>query len=278
MAAAITQSPHFFNLCTEIQAQILGEVLEDSNSLDCRTVCKTFLTSSDKAIKKKWEDLQKNPPPGPFGFIEACTRVNKKYAKDGFNYLTLFRALNQEWGIIGVKIHDCQLNVSSSYQAELQNFLCARLNDFSLEQIWNRTMVKFYQFGWSKSGAAAIRNFFSLLRTQHVLSTFERMDFSDLDIRYIPIEVSYFTGLRALRLCRNNIDILPNFIGNLKELRVLDLSDNDLQVLPKDFPNWTHLRRINLDDNPLNSHGLRQCAEWKANVAALRQIIPMELD
>ena len=99
-----------------------------------------------------------------------------------------------------------------------------------------------------------------------------------MGIRYIPIEVSYFSGLTALRFSRNNIDILPDFIGNLRRLRCLNLKDNNLQELPKDFPNWTHLRHVNLDDNPLNDLGRRQFAEWKANVDALRDEIPMDVD
>lgn len=280
---AAIQSPLFFTLPSEIQSQIFDFALEQSESLGNRRICRQLLRVVDSVIKKKWEDLQKNPPLGPFGLQHACIRITKKYSVNGtytenFNYLDLFRALHHEWKFIGMNIYSHQLNVATSFQTELQTHLYHQLNDRSLMQMWSRILPKTYQFAWPVSTAASIRECFSYPHIQTVLSSIDKMNFSDLEIRLIPIEISYFGGMTELKLCCNNIDYLPDFIGNLKNLRVLNLEDNDMQELPRDFPKWTHLKEVNLKDNPLNSHGLWQVAEWKKNVAALHSEVPMELE
>jgi len=279
--ATIQNSP-FLSFFLEQKVQIFDFAWGDGQKLEHRYICKNLLIVINAIIKKKWEDLQKNPPLGPFGFQQACSRIKNKFSVNGsypenFNYLTLFRALNQEWRMVRMKIRTGALQVTSSFQVELQAHLHQHLNEFSLLQIWQRSLPKLYPFTWTMPNGTSIRECLSKPLIQTVLSSIDKMDFSDLGIRFIPIELCYFCGLTELKLCRNLIDFLPDFIGNLKDLQVLNLEDNDLQVLPESFPNWTHLKVVNLKDNPLNSHGLQQLAEWKRNVAALRNQVPMEI-
>lgn len=282
MFVAAIQNSHFLSLARENQAQIFDFSWGNDQNLEHRCICKNLLIAINALIKKKWEDLQKNPPLGPFGFQEACSRIKNKYSVTGsypesFNYLMLFRALNREWGMVRMKIHPGALQVTSSFQAELQAHLHQHLNEFSLSQIWQRSLPKLYPFTWTMPNVPSIRECLSKPLIQTVLSSIDKMDFSDLGIRYIPIELCYFCGLTELKLSHNHIDFLPDFIGNFKDLQVLNLEDNDLQELPESFPNWTHLKEVNLKDNPLNGRGLQQLVEWKKNVAALQTQVPMEI-
>lgn len=277
---AAVHNSHFLTLPIDNQAQVFNFVWGDKQNLENRLICKSSLKAINILIKKRWEDLQKKPPIGPFGFENACSRIKKKFSVGGcfpenFNYLTLFRSLNQEWTRIGMEIQEGPLNLTSVYQSQLQTDLYNNLLDFSLTQMWCRFIPHFFQFCWVIPDAETIRN--DMGENHAVLESTVTADFSGLEIRFIPVELNYFCNVTQLKLSQNHIEFLPDFIGKFKQLQILNLEDNELQELPKDFPNWTHLKMVDLTDNPLNDHGQKQLAEWKKNVASLRTEQPMEL-
>lgn len=272
---AVTPVDYFSTLWTDNQIQIFDLAWGESQDLNHRQISRTLCKAVDLLVKKKWEELQANPALGAFGFREACSRIYKKFSvngkyPEGFNYLSLFRALNREWGLVRVNIPKSQLNVTRAFQNELQTFLHNQLYDESLMSMWDRISLKLrYVVSHEPSNAASLRNYLSLLPVQTVLSSLTCMNFSELGIRFIPFEITYFSDMKGLKFSHNAIDVLPDFIGDLKNLRFLDLEDNDLQELPDDFPNWTYLEKVNLKDNPLNARGLEQYAAWKKNKAIL---------
>jgi Leucine-rich repeat (LRR) protein len=54
-------------------------------------------------------------------------------------------------------------------------------------------------------------------------------------------------NLKSLRdITLNRFDIIPNFVGELKDLISLDISGNDIKILPDFIKNLTNLRKLNL--------------------------------
>ncbi|MGE8712175.1 leucine-rich repeat domain-containing protein, partial [Leptospira interrogans] len=51
----------------------------------------------------------------------------------------------------------------------------------------------------------------------------------------------------------NQLTILPNEIGQLKNLQVLELNNNQLTTLSKEIGQLKNLKRLELDNNQLSS-------------------------
>jgi len=267
---------YFSNSGYDIQKIILEQTWEKVPNLNHREICQKLRRTIDYLVQEKWEDLQRRPALGPFGFKEACTRIKNKFCTtvlypEKFNYLTLFRELNKEWEAVGIEIPRGSLNVTRAHQKLLQAHLYQKLVDYSLVQIRDKIFFHLHDFAWDMpSQPNALRTYLTEPDVQVAMSGIRTLDLSQLEIRFIPIEITYFSALHELNLSQNHIDHLPDEIGSLKTLRFLNLEDNDLQELPKDFPNWTHLKEVNLKNNPLNATGQAQYDAWINNKAVLR--------
>ncbi len=188
---------------------------------------------------------------------------------ENLNYLSLFRALNEEWKAVWVAIPAGELMMSHSHHTALQARLYQRCIDESLTKMWGRIWLSLLPYSFQLSKSGDIRKWIAQVHNEAACTSLLQMDLSDLGIRYLSFELCAFTCLEELDLSQNHIDALPDFVGDLKELRVLNLKDNDLQELPDSFPTWTHLRVVNLSENPLNSRGQAQLEQWEKNVRAL---------
>lgn len=130
-----TRLNHFLSLVPGNHAQIFDFVWGDAQELENRLICKDLLKAIDILIKNKWEDLQKNPPRGPFGLQIACRNIKKKFSVHGcfpenFNHLKLFRSLFEEWSRAKMKIQNGPLNLTLSYQIQLQADLSSILINY----------------------------------------------------------------------------------------------------------------------------------------------------
>ncbi|MFX1516438.1 MAG: leucine-rich repeat domain-containing protein [Promethearchaeota archaeon] len=77
------------------------------------------------------------------------------------------------------------------------------------------------------------------------------MDFSDNDLSTLPATLGNLSSLDRLLVRGNNIETLPEEIGNLQSLFELDLADNKLKYLPKSLGKLSYLNNLNLRSNQL---------------------------
>ncbi len=259
----------FSVLPSEVTLPIFERVLATDGNLHSRVISTELLIFADEVIKKKWLELVKNPPSGPFNFkcmIESLqNRIN---TPKEINYLHLFRELNRTCAKTGISIPSGELKISKRHFARLQKRCLRKCLDFSLDSLCNKISKQLILF-WPAFGTLKMaREWLYDPFTANIRSTFHTLDLSDVGIRFIPIEILCFPNLRYLNLSDNHIEFIPRFLGELRQLVVLNLRDNDIQSLPKEAANWTHITRIDLADNPLNRDAidlLRQREENREN-------------
>jgi len=73
------------------------------------------------------------------------------------------------------------------------------------------------------------------------------LSFNQLQV--LPETIGNLINLQMLNLFYNQLQVLPETIGNLVNLRELELSWNQLQVLPETICNLVNLRELNLGKN-----------------------------
>lgn len=252
----------FSILPPELTLEIFERVLATDGNLYSRIVCKELLIFADEVIKKKWLELEKNPPPGPINL--QSTRIN---IQGEINYLHLFRELNRTFVRGGAPIPAGNVRMSQSHFASLQECLRKSL-DFSLKILCDKISKQLILFWPAFGSSGTAREWLYDPSSLPVRSTFHTLDLSDAGIRFIPIEINCFPNLRYLNLADNHIESLPPFLGTLKHLVVVNLKENHIESLPKETADWTHITRIDLADNPLNPEAiaiLRQREENREN-------------
>ncbi|MBS0605257.1 MAG: leucine-rich repeat domain-containing protein [Verrucomicrobia bacterium] len=277
MSTSATQTALFFFLPPEKQVEIFDVVLSSDGNLGSRLVCRDWLKPINESVRKRWQYLKQHPPVGPLHTQFAIARAENQFRIDGqlpegFNYLELFRSLNREWKNREVVVRNGELQLACAHYSSLQAALHSKLVDFSLMEMWKRVWPSLSPFACDFQTPQMVREWIQSPDTEAIRESVIFMDLSDLGIRYIPIELTYFPNVQRLRLQKNHIDSLPPFLGQLKAIRFLNLSDNDLQELPDDFPTWTHLGSVDLTENPLNEKGKAQIAQWKSNVERLQNV------
>lgn len=110
--------------------------------------------------------------------------------------------------------------------------------------------------------AEAIRRF---LKVCGEVKSIQKLDLSKIEITAIPEELDLFTGLKELKLCGNNIDVLPPSFGKTWEgLDTLELCHNKLTLIPEGFGSkWTNLKHISFEGNKLASLPSDFGASWE---------------
>jgi Leucine-rich repeat (LRR) protein len=77
------------------------------------------------------------------------------------------------------------------------------------------------------------------------------LDMSDCCLSTIPQCVGFLTGLRLLKLMRNNIVALPEELGYCTNLESIDLSQNNINALPDMFSRLSKLIIFTINENQL---------------------------
>ncbi|MEO0648281.1 MAG: COR domain-containing protein, partial [Cyanobacteria bacterium J06650_10] len=88
-------------------------------------------------------------------------------------------------------------------------------------------------------------------------------------IEELPDTIGNLTSLQSLDLIGNQLSSLPEVIGNLTSLQSLDLSSNQLSSLPEAVGNLTSLQSLDLSSNQLSS-----LPKW---IQSLNQIETLDL-
>ncbi|XP_070696576.1 leucine-rich repeat-containing protein 18 [Pempheris klunzingeri] len=83
-----------------------------------------------------------------------------------------------------------------------------------------------------------------------------RLTLSNMGITIFPKCLLKLTSVDELDLSRNQIQKLPDNIGNFSSLRWLDLHSNKLESVPESIGNLVGLTHLNLSNNRLVSAGL----------------------
>jgi hypothetical protein len=83
------------------------------------------------------------------------------------------------------------------------------------------------------------------VRDNHIV----RLKIIGQELEFLPENIGNLTALEIFMLKDNDLQFLPESFGNLGELRHLELSKNNLSFLPDSFGNLKNLESINLIDN-----------------------------
>ena len=67
--------------------------------------------------------------------------------------------------------------------------------------------------------------------------------------------------LEELDLSKNNLNNIPDFIGNLNNLEVLILNENKLRNLPETIKNLAKLKRLEITNNKLTEEEKQKIKE-----------------
>lgn len=89
-------------------------------------------------------------------------------------------------------------------------------------------------------------------RIEHALNNNkESIDLSSFRLKELPKDLKKISWLKRLNVSYNDLEELPEWLGDLKKLEVLDLRSNKLKSLFKGISNLTKLNSINIRDNSL---------------------------
>mmetsp|Transcript_26661 Transcript_26661/g.66999 ORF Transcript_26661/g.66999 Transcript_26661/m.66999 type:complete len:325 (+) Transcript_26661:65-1039(+) len=83
------------------------------------------------------------------------------------------------------------------------------------------------------------------------LQSLRRVDASMNSFQVIPKSFCYLRSLTTLRLCENQLEVLPDEFGELKSLQVLDLGTNCFQDLPLCVCSLSNLRVLLINSNAI---------------------------
>ncbi len=81
----------------------------------------------------------------------------------------------------------------------------------------------------------------------------QRLDLSGNQIQFIPDAIGNLVNLQRLDLSGNQIQVIPNAIGNLVNLQELNLSVNQIKVIPNAIGNLVNLQRLCLRLNQIQA-------------------------
>ncbi|KAJ0067183.1 hypothetical protein NL108_012915 [Boleophthalmus pectinirostris] len=85
------------------------------------------------------------------------------------------------------------------------------------------------------------------------LDNIDELDLSRNQLEKIPNDIGDFLSLMVLDLHSNRLKSVPEAIGNLKKLEYLNLSNNFISTLPSTVGSLTHLKVFNVGMNHLDS-------------------------
>lgn len=260
-----------YSLHKDIYSEIFTHLFNAGNHLWTREVCKGWCKAIDGIIRLKWEKLKQSHPSSPLLLEREFSRIEKKFSVQLENvqrnkYLEFFRRLNVYFAKNGALISQKEIGISWNHFNDLQKQILQKKQDQSLLLMWKRLLKPLFSVGIViELNVKEIRDWLENPESLPIRESILKLDLSDLGIRFIPSEVSFFTEIADLNLSSNYIDLLPDFLKDLGKLKKLNLYDNTLTVLPDDFSDWTHLEEINLKDNSLDAQSLEKLELWKRN-------------
>jgi len=82
--------------------------------------------------------------------------------------------------------------------------------------------------------------------------TITMIDLRDSDLKLVPEEIRAYTDLRVLRLSKNKVDKLPDWIGEVASLEVLAAEDCGLTRLPESLAHHARLQELDLGYNDID--------------------------
>src|SRR5690606_16557512 len=77
------------------------------------------------------------------------------------------------------------------------------------------------------------------------------LNLDDNNLNTLPESIGNLKALKEIKLYNNNLNTLPESIGNLKALKKLDISNNNLSILPDSIAKLKALGSLSLYDNQL---------------------------
>ena len=123
---------------------------------------------------------------------------------------------------------------------ELRQTKQLQLGDNWINSIWN----------WADSFGLSEKN---LPRNRDLLLalTSLRVVYND-DLDFLPEGIGNLSNLTLLYMGSNNLEALPESIGNLSNLTLLYMGSNKLEALPESIGNLVNLTSLDITDNNLN--------------------------
>ena len=98
--------------------------------------------------------------------------------------------------------------------------------------------------GWEKLDAIAAR-----AKSGEVITD---IDLTGCDLSFVPEDIRVYQELRVLRLSKNNIKILPDWIGYFSRLEILAAEDCGLTTIPAELAVHSGLRELDISYNKID--------------------------
>jgi Leucine-rich repeat (LRR) protein len=164
------------------------------------------------------------------------------------NVNVLFKKLAEKFQ--AKRIFGSSIPVDISSYARLQRVW----EDDALQKIWNSDLARQFVFNrpaptspgqikaWLKDPANAMQ-----------LNGVQTLDFSALELKAIPPQISALTRLQQLNLANNQISSIPDSLSKLSELQWLYLQDNQISSIPDSLGLLSQLKWIDLGNNQIRS-------------------------
>ena len=124
------------------------------------------------------------------------------------------------------------------------------------------TYTQAYKYGMENGKSKEQLNMFKyaveeedyiIIGDERVNKDITELDLSNNNLEHLPESIGNLTNLQILYLLSNELESLPESIGNLTNLQILYLHDNNLESLPESIGNLTNLQDLDLNENDLES-------------------------
>jgi hypothetical protein len=130
------------------------------------------------------------------------------------------------------------------------------LGDRALMKLWNKALAPALRFYGPVSAydAVDVRDVKAWIKdpaNAPQLNRILELNFSEIDLKVIPFEITCFTQLQKLDLGCNNIRCIPAWFGNLAHLQDLNLGRNQIAFIPDSFANLSRLESLDLGRNQI---------------------------
>ncbi len=126
------------------------------------------------------------------------------------------------------------------------------LLDESLKKVWPIICRQInFEANPIPQDVKAIRAWLNDPANATVLNQILGLDFSNLNLRFLPPEIGKLTELQRLYLNNNLIVEIPAEIGKLTKLQELVLHNNKIREIPAEIGELTELQELSLDGNQI---------------------------
>ncbi len=151
------------------------------------------------------------------------------------------------------------------------------IRSYNLVQVGRRLLIVHGTPGSRDEWIAEAENVAAYLSLPNTMRDTGQLVLSNLEINYLPLEITHVENLKYLDLSHNRLSSLPAEIGRLKKLKQLWVGGNRLSSLPGEIEHLKKLRILDISGNqltrlPEETRHLKKLEHLLANQNRLQEI------